>query len=216
MAWVIKLCLGVVLAITAVPASAQIFWSPPDFSGLPMTTLEPGIGVPLPGATAEEQRAALLWNMRSALNLAALQCGFEPMLRTEKNYNAMLNDHREELAVAYGRINGYFKRKNSTPALAQKALDSYGTKTISSFSTVRGQLGFCQTAGNIGRQALFTPRGSLGTLATERLRELYNSQVYAPDKQFWTRPIPRPVLPRFDASCWDKRDAYKTSCGVQK
>lgn len=204
------------LQFAATPAAAQIFWSPPDFSGPPVLTLEPGYGVPLPGATSVEQKAAILWNMRSALNLAALQCGFEPLLRTEKNYNAMLSDHREELAGAYDRLNSYFKRNNKTPAAALKALDSYGTKTISSFSTVRGQLGFCHVAGSVGRATLSAPRGSLGVVATERVRELYNAQAYKQEQQFrMVRPI-SPPLPSMDSACWDKKGKYKSSCGTAR
>jgi hypothetical protein len=173
-----------------------------------MLTLEPGYGTPLPGATPSEQKAALLWNMRSGLNLAALQCGFEPLLRTEKNYNAMLSDHREELAVAYNILSAHFKRTTKTPAAAQKALDTYGTRTISSFSTVRGQLGFCQTAGNVGRAALSAPRGSLNIVASERLRSLYNSQKYQPEQQFRGLRIAPVRLPDMSDSCWNKKGKY--------
>jgi hypothetical protein len=200
-------------ALTA-PASAQIYWSAPDFSGAPLLSLEPGYGTPLPGASPFEQEAAILWNFRSGLNLAALQCGFEPMLRTEQNYNAMLSDHRDELGSAYTTLSAYFKRTTKTPAAAQKALDTYGTRTISSFSTVQGQLGFCHTAGHVGRAALFTPRGSLKLTATARVRELYNAQRYQPEQQFRSvRPIVGP-MPRLEDSCWDRKGRYKANCGV--
>lgn len=198
----------------AAPVQAQIYWSPPNFSGPPMLSLEPGVGTPLPGATPAEQQAALLWSMRSGLNLAALQCAFEPLLRTEQNYNAMLGNHREELASAYTTIFNYFKRTNKTPAAAQKALDTYGTRSISSFSTVRGQLGFCHVSGQIGRAAIFAPRGSLGTLANERLRELYNAQKYQPEQQFSIVRPTRSPLPVFDNACWDRKGRYKPKCGA--
>jgi hypothetical protein len=153
--------------------------------------------------------------MRSALNLAALQCGFEPLLRTEQNYNAMLTNHKDELAAAYGTISAYFKRTTKTPAAAQKALDTFGTRAISSFSTVRGQLGFCHTAGRVGYIAMSAPRGTLLTLASERLRELYKAQTYQPEQQFRTYRTSAP-LPRMDNSCWDKKGKYISRCGYSQ
>ncbi len=200
--------------VFSAPATAQIYWMPPDFSGAPITVLEPGYGVPLPGSTPTEQQAAILWNLRSGLNLAALQCAFEPLLRTEKNYNAILNDHRDELGAAYNTLNSYFKRTTKTAAAAQKALDTYGTKTISSFSTVRGQLGFCHIAGQVGRAGLFAPRGGLNIVARDRLRELYHAQSYKQEQQFrMVRPA-IPPLPQFSDSCWDKKGRYKARCGI--
>ena len=50
------------------------------------------IAQPCPARRAAEQRAALVWNMRAALNVAALQCQFEPTLLTVPNYKRMLRD----------------------------------------------------------------------------------------------------------------------------
>jgi hypothetical protein len=46
----------------------------------------------MPGATPDEIRAHLLWNMRSGLNVAALQCQFSPPLMTVRNYNSLLGN----------------------------------------------------------------------------------------------------------------------------
>lgn len=200
------------VAFSTSPAAAQIYWKAPDFSGPPLLGLEPGLGTPMPGATQAEQQAAMIWNLRSGLNLAALQCAFEPLLRTEQNYNAMLTNHKDGLAAAYAVVSGYFKRTTATPAAAQKALDTYGTRAISSFSTVRGQLGFCHAAGRVSYSAMSAPRGTLLTVASERLRELYNAQRYQPDQQFRVYKTSAP-LPRMSNDCWDKKGKYKASCG---
>ncbi len=42
--------------------------------------------------------------MRAALNVAALQCQFEPMLTTVSNYNATLKDHEAELKGAFDTL----------------------------------------------------------------------------------------------------------------
>jgi hypothetical protein len=202
-------------ALVAAPAKAQLFWLPPDFSGPPLATYEAGIGTPLPGATADEQNAAIVWNMRSGLNVAALQCGFEPTLRTEQNYNAMLNNHGAEFASAFTKLTAYFARTNKGAALGQKALDKFGTKTYSGFSTVAAQKGFCTAAGRIGRISLFTPRGSFITFAKEHLRELRNSLILQGEQQFRIGPPYRLTrVPRFDNNCW-KGENYNRSCGLQ-
>ena len=78
------------VASTTSPVSAALFWMPPDFSGAPVAGGEPGIGLPLPGATSKELLAHLIWNMRAGLNVAALQCQFSPSLMTVRNYNDLL------------------------------------------------------------------------------------------------------------------------------
>ncbi|MBO0236674.1 hypothetical protein, partial [Vibrio parahaemolyticus] len=83
-------------------APAAFFWKAPNLKGEPVTGLEPGILTnALPGATPAGLRAALVWNLRSGLTVAALQCQFEPTLLTRNQYNAMLDNHRDELAQAY-------------------------------------------------------------------------------------------------------------------
>lgn len=198
---------------TITPASAQIYWRAPDLAGLPLTGYEPGMGVPLPGATPAEQSAAISWNVRSGLNLAALQCAFEPTLRTEANYNAIISDHSAELAAAFNTLTAYFKRTSKTPKAGQTALDVFGTRTYSGFSAVRAQLTFCNMAGKLGRKALFTPKGQFGSFATEYLREFRNSLIPAGDQQFrFPRPYFRVPLPNFDERCW-RGDRYNRACG---
>ena len=200
--------------LTASPVGAQIYWRAPDLSGPPLTSYEPGMGVPLPGATPAEQRAAISWNVRSGLNLAALQCAFEPTLRTEANYNAVISDHSAELAAAFNTLTAYFKRTSKTPKAGQIALDTFGTRTYSGFSAVRAQLTFCNMAGRVGRVALFTPKGQFGTFAMEHLREFRNSLIPAGDQQFrFSRPWFPVSLPNFDERCW-RGNRYNTACGA--
>ncbi len=206
---------GLCLAGIAQPACAQIFWQAPDFHG---TVVTPGenLGVILPGATPEEERAGWAWQLRSGLNVMALQCQFDRTLLTENSYNTVLTNHKAELEASFAKVSAYFKRMNKTPKAAQNALDRYGTKTYLGFSTVRGQLGFCQTGSNIARAAIFAPRGSFTILAIERLRELRNSLVVAGEQQFrFAVPRVNAPLPYFENKCWDKRGNYRIKCGMQ-
>jgi hypothetical protein len=205
-------------AIAATPASAQFFLQSKDLAGQPVRGDEPGvIGSPLPDAKPEELRAGLVWTMRAALNVAALQCQFEPTLATVRNYNALLVDHRDELKNAFDTLSKYFARTGKTKAAGQTALDQFGTRIYSSYATVGAQRGFCQTANMIGADANFTPRGHFFELAEARMQELRNSLVPFGEQRFprseW-RDV-AVVRPRLDAICWNKKGEWREKkCGV--
>ena len=202
------------LGLASPPSSAQLFIVAPDFRGAPVDGSEPGIGLPIPGATPEEYRAHRLWNLRSGLNVAALQCQFSPSLRTVENYNDLLHHHSAELAAAYTGINGYFARLHGSKE-GQRMFDDYSTKTYNGFSTLYAQLGFCQTAASIGRDVIFAPKGGMGEVARLRMRELRNSLVPAGERLF----IPQVYesryepLPPLEAVCYDKKDRLRRLCG---
>ena len=206
--------LAAVLGLGSAPAAAQLFIVPPDFAGAPVTGAEPGIGLPIPGATPQEYAAHLLWNLRSGLNVAALQCQFSPSLRTVGNYNDILGHHAAELADAYTRLGGYFKRVHGARE-GQRLFDDYSTKTYNGFSTLYAQLGFCQTSGSIGRAALAAPKGGMMAVARLRMRELRNSLVPAGERLY----IPDVYAIRFepfvqlDPACYDRRDRLVQACG---
>lgn len=209
--------MGVAAALAA-PASAQLYWESPDFSGAPITGTEPGIAIPLPGATAAELNAEVVWTMRAGLNFAALQCQFAPSLMTVSNYNELLKHHGKELAADYKLLQIYFKRtarKGASQAAINAAFDSFNTRTYSSFSSVFAQIGFCQTASRIGTTALMTPKGKLRLVAHDRLSELRNSLKPAADR-IYTSPryiqFVMPNVPALSASCFDKRGTIKKRC----
>lgn len=179
------LATGIVALMAASPASAQFYFKSKDLSGPPVTGAEPGIvGQELPGAKPEELRAALMWNLRAALNVAALQCQFAPTLLTLSNYNSMITDHSGELAASYDTLGKYFRRTHKTVKEGQNALDQYGTRVYSGFSTVAAQRIFCQTAGKVGADVVFAKRGELEQVAMRRMRELRNSLIPWGEQQF--------------------------------
>lgn len=202
--------------LVASPAQAQFYMKQYDFSGPPIRGDEPDIGVNLPDATDAELAAGVVWSLRAALNLAALQCQFEPTLLTVANYNNMMADHSGEMKSTFGTLTKYFQRKNKAPKAAQTALDQFGTRVYSSFSTTAAQYGFCQVASRVGRDAIFTPRGELHVLARQRLRELRNSLVPYGEQRF-----PRGAgydkhvfLPSTDPKCWTKKGDWNKKCGA--
>lgn len=217
------LCLAFVLAMAfnAVPARAQFFLKPYDLTAPPVTGADSGlVAQSLPEGTPAEQRAALVWNVRAALNVAALQCQFERSLLTDENYNAMLRNHREELAGSYKAITDYFTRKNpKDKRAAQTALDQFNTRIYSGFSTVSAQLMFCATAESIGREVVFSPRGTLHMVAERRIRELRGSLVPWGEQQFYGWRAPQlgyqyRIPATFGQSrCWRKDEWQPKRCG---
>lgn len=207
---------AVAMAAAASPASAQFFFKSHDMSGAPVTGAEPGILPPMPGATPAELTAGLVWQLRSALNVAALQCQFEPTLLTVANYNAMIHDHDAEFDAAQKALLAYFTRVNKTKKAGQTAFDQFNTRVSSDFSTVSAQYGFCQTAGAVGRAVLFAPRGGVKEIAQTRMRELRNSLVPWGEQYFPGLVVFSVAanIPRMDDACWKKQQWNDRKCGA--
>src|SRR3954469_13714414 len=126
---------GLALALPAAAAQAQLFVTDPVYPTGPIAGNDPLVGLPLPGATPAEYRAHLLWNLRSGLNVAALQCQFSPYLRTVDTYNALINQHARELAAAYTALQTYFRRVGGRNGAGN--FDRYSTQTYNNFSTLQ-------------------------------------------------------------------------------
>jgi len=169
-------------------AQAQLFFTDPNFD---RGTIEPGdplVGVPLPGANQAELRAALLWNLRAGLNVSALQCQFSRYLRSVDNYNAILDHHSEELAAAYGTLEGYFRRNAANQRAGQREFDEWNTTTYQNFSSLYGQMGFCQVAADVAKEALTRPKGQLYEVARGRVREMRSALRPSGDRLFSELP----------------------------
>lgn len=206
------------LTITALPApaAAQLFLVPPAYPSAPIDGSDPLVGLPLPGATPAEYRAGMMWNLRSGLNVAALQCQFSPYLRTVGNYNALIAHHSRELAAAYTTLEGYFRRVKGRTG--PREFDLYSTQTYNGFSAFEAQLGFCQTAARIGREALSIPKGQFGQLAANRMREFRASLIPVPDGYSFTRAqvrlSPIALTPPRDCSRLSRRE--RQACEQQR
>ncbi len=204
---------AVAATLGAAPATAQLFLSQPDLRAASIEPSDPLVGLPLQGATAAEHRANLLWNLRAGLNVAALQCQFSDYLRAVPNYNGLLAHHSVELAAAYKALNNYYKR--TLGAKGQKAFDDHSTITYNNWSTLQAQMIFCQTATNITKTALATPKGQLFSVAQGRMRELRNAlvPVYDPRPAYRPYQIRFRELPPMAAACYNKKGILRRSCG---
>ena len=156
--------------------------------------------------TPVEENAHRLWNLRAALNVAALQCQFSPFLRTVSIYNALIAHHSAELEKARAAMAAHFKRLDG-PKAWQNSFDQYTTRTYSSYSTLDAQLAFCDAAALVGRQALAAKKNDLSAIAARYLPDIRSSLSPQEDPMtrvqlFW---MPVPVL---ENPCIDKKGRW--------
>ncbi|HET9428687.1 MAG TPA: hypothetical protein VFO69_10045 [Allosphingosinicella sp.] len=196
--------------LLATPGQAQLFHYDPVFPSAPIEPTDPLVGIALPGATAAESRAHLLWNLRSGLNVGALQCQFSPSLRAVDNYNALLAHHSRELASAYQTLEGYFRRVHGNAG--PRMFDEYSTQTYNNFSTLQAQLGFCQTASRIAKEALGRRKGELHLVASAKMRELRGSLVPAYDSYAFMRMPIRLTPPTLVRYCENLTRRERRAC----
>jgi len=156
--------------VAAAPVAAPEPTSIAVKKGGPMTPQ----AVKLRDTTPKEAEANAIWNIRAALNIAALQCQFLPFLATVRTYNDILRQHSEELNQARLTLLDHFKRYDG--AKYQNTFDQYTTRTYNSFSTIDAQLPFCEMAGNVGREVLSLGKGGLGKAAL-RLNPLMRTSL---------------------------------------
>ena len=160
--------------------------------------------------TPSEEDANRVWNLRAALNVAALQCQFSPFLRTVKNYNDVIRHHSAELAKAQATLVKHFVRHDGAK-LGQNSFDQYTTRTYSSYSTLDAQLGFCDEAGIVGRQALTVPKGQFGAVALKFLPDI--RAALSPQEDPLTRVTYEwATIPVLSNPCIDKRGRPIKKC----
>jgi hypothetical protein len=198
-------------ATAAAPADAQLFFYQPDIKTGPVEASDPIVGEPLPRATPAEQRANLLWNLRAAMNVAALQCQ-STYMRAAPNYNGFIAHHAGELAAAYQALGKYFLRTNGPKGGA--LFDQYSTRTYNGFSTT-SVYGFCQVATADLKKGLRVPKGQLAAFATAHMRELRNSLAPSADRPLAYNPylVQLAPLPNLADECWNRNDELTARCG---
>jgi hypothetical protein len=159
--------------------------------------------------TAAETAAHAVWSLRSALNVAALQCQFSPFLATVRNYNDLLKQHDSEFANAYKALETHFRRHDG--AAGRRTFDSFTTRMYNSFSALDAQISFCGEAGRIGREALAVPHGDVRNFAIAAVQRLRAALVAQPDpyRQLQLSYLP---LPPISDPCIDTRGRPMRRC----
>lgn len=147
--------------------------------------------------TPAEAQAHAVWNVRAALNVAALQCQYSRFLDTRNTYNALLTHHADELQQAQRTVQGHFVRLDK--GRGQASFDRYNTQTYNSFSTLDAQYRFCEAAGDVGKRELAQPKGRMGALAVDGLTQLRAALAWQPlAPALAIRPLDFADLPKFE------------------
>jgi hypothetical protein len=120
--------------------------------------------------TAAETTAEALWKMRAALNVAALQCQYDPALKVVDNYNLFIKLHKEELESARTAMEGSFRRHYGKAWAGQ--FDRYNTRTYNSFSATGVQVAYCNKMGEVGSKSLAMAPGTLSPYAVTTVPEI--------------------------------------------
>lgn len=201
-------------ASATAPAAAQVFFYPPTLQTGPVVGNEAGLFVPaMMSPTPEEARANLIWNLRSGLNVAALNCQYWPTVMSVRNYNDLLLHHGVELNAAYERLKSYFRR--TAGDAWQERMDEYTTTMYQSYVVIGGQRGFCHVASDVAREALARPKGELYMTAQARMREMRLSLVPTSDAILPYRETVRvPPIPNLDERCWREGEYDARRCPV--
>jgi hypothetical protein len=120
--------------------------------------------------TATETKAEALWKMRAALNVAALQCQYDPALKVVDNYNQFVKRHSRELDSARTIMEGNYRRRFGKSWAGQ--FDRYNTRTYNSFSATGVQVAYCNKMGEVGAKSLAMEPGTLTPYAETTVPEI--------------------------------------------
>lgn len=190
----LRICLPLAL-LASLPASAQ--------SRGPYIPKE----VDIPGFNTSEAAAAKLWNLRAALNVAALQCQWSPYLQTVDRYNAMLKQHVKELNTTRIALEKAFARKGGAKA-GPRDFDRFNTRVYQSYATLDAVYGFCRTASDVGRTVLLTPLGKLNTIADSQVTTLRTAMT--PVGEGFMNRLTYVALPPITGVCVDRRGRQRS------
>ncbi|MCH8684870.1 hypothetical protein [Pedomonas mirosovicensis] len=100
-----------------------------------------------------------IWNMRAALNVAALQCQYDPMLALPDRYNTFLRLHEDELKQVYTNL---VKKRGG-----QAKFDRINTQVYNKFATVPQKVVFCNMAADVSVAAMNAAPFDLLSVARE-------------------------------------------------
>lgn len=113
---------------------------------------------------------APVWQLRAALNAAALSCRLAGDRIVAASYNRLLNHHREALAAAYAAEQDRYRRAHG--ARWQSVQDTEMTRLYNRYGNFGQSPRFCATAAAVSDAALATAAGELPRFATTALPQL--------------------------------------------
>lgn len=124
-----------------------------------------------PGLTPKETSAETVWKMRAALNVAALQCQYDPALKAVDTYNQFSRQHKDSLNSIRSALEGSFRRRFGKGWAGQ--FDRYNTRLYNSYSATHEQIAFCTKMSDVGARSLAaTDNAQLAEVATQAIPEV--------------------------------------------
>ena len=105
---------------------------------------------------SDEQK---LWNVRSGLNVAALNCRSSTHLTLASNYSAFLQKHRRQLSRTNRTLASQYREEQGRSY--RDAQDAYMTRVYNYFALPPALPAFCDVAHEIGQEIVDVPAGEL-------------------------------------------------------
>ena len=140
-----------------------------------------------------------LWNLRSALNVAALNCQSFEHEGLVDNYGAILTTHQAELAATNRTLAGEYRERYGAEYLDRQ--DAFMTRVYNYFALPPVQKQFCDVALQVSNELLIVPPGELADAASpalDRLEAVFTGfyddyDRYRIDLAAWDRQYGPPV-----------------------
>ncbi len=152
-----------VIVIPAVPVpplyAASNFVTPPY--GVDGRRITPNTGI---------NETETIWHMRSALNVAALNCVTAQYLPITDNYNLFLDTHKKALNKANIAIEAKFRKEHGSDY--RRIRDTHSTQVYNFFSLPPVKQEFCDVALAVSQQLALTPTDQLEVFAFGGLRQM--------------------------------------------
>ncbi len=111
-----------------------------------------------------------IWQLRSALNVAALSCRSQGQPAIAAQYNRLLRQNRVLFADAYAAEQARYRQTYGKNWLSRQ--DQEMTRTYNLYARPDGQKRFCSTAGTISVQALDVDANAFGSFAVAAVARL--------------------------------------------
>jgi hypothetical protein len=118
-----------------------------EVASRPAPAPQPPVAQPAPRPVVGISPQEALWNMRSALNVAALSCRGSRMPGVAPAYNRMLSRHKAPLADAYAAVQAKYKARHG--AAWARHYDRDATGLYNRYAMPTAQLQFCRAATSV-------------------------------------------------------------------
>ncbi|WP_439533494.1 hypothetical protein [Polymorphobacter sp.] len=141
---------------------------------------------PPPPAMAASGDHIQVWQLRSALNVAALACSRAGETAISNRYNAMLKQHGTLFTQAYLAEEGRYRARHG--ARWQTIQDQEATRLYNRYANHPEPARFCKEAGSISVDALRVTSADFPRFAAAALPRLETPGLFA-------EPAPKPAAP---------------------